>query len=158
MWPVDSGLAVVLGALLAVAAGLLYRVIEARNQSRHWFRDQLRMAAEKFLGDAEAYLSTSVDWMAGSSPISGRLQNLDMALAIDMSRLKFVASKSVLEAASDVSTRVKAAYQAVGKTPRPGIDFSVKVPPSEERVAQTKAAEAAINDANLQLGPFCRSG
>jgi len=107
----DNGVAVLLGALLAIVGGLLFRSMEATHQQRAWFRDRLREAAEQFLAEAEEHLRTSGYVLGGNTPTSGHVENVEMRLAVDISRLRFVAPESVLKAANEVTTKVKAALK-----------------------------------------------
>jgi len=148
----DNGVAVLLGALLAIVGGLLFRSMEATHQQRAWFRDRLREAAEQFLAEAEEHLRTSGYVLGGNTPTSGHVENVEMRLAVDISRLRFVAPESVLKAANEVTTKVKAALK-VAKSGQKSWGPTLEGDEEKQKAAKM-VAEAAINEANLELRRF----
>jgi len=99
--------------LIAIVGGVIFRRVEADQQRRHWFRDQLRLAAEQFLADAAKHLALSRDRMQGDiHDTSAAHKQLFGALAIDIARLQLVAEKPVFESADKVATKLVAALEA----------------------------------------------
>src|SRR6266851_3573753 len=86
-------LPVAVGALSAIAGGVIFRVLEATNEQRHWFRDQMREAAERFLTDAQRHL--------------------------DISRLQLVAPRPVSDVALDVHKKLRLAFNAAQMASNP---------------------------------------
>jgi hypothetical protein len=116
----DNLLPVTIGGLLALAAGLVFRAAEARQQRRHWFRDQLREAAERFLTDAQRFLDVVWEKMIGELPDgSVAIRRPSGDLEMDVSRLQLVAPKIVSDMAVDVFKKLKAAFDAAQKAGSP---------------------------------------
>jgi hypothetical protein len=117
---VDIITAAMVGALIAIVGGVIFRRVEADHQRRHWFRDQLRLASEQFLSDASKYLGLVRDRLRGelmNADADRALKEPQDALAIDIARLQLVAEQSVFDAANDVANKLSAAFKAAKKVP-----------------------------------------
>jgi hypothetical protein len=147
----DSLVPVLVGALIAIAGGVIFRTLEASNQRRHWFRDQVRISAEQFLADAGEYLRISSARLAGSQPTPGSVESVETAIRIDMTRLQLVAPESVLVAAKDVTTGVEEALKAAKSVDASWMRTTAM---DEKASAQSVAARAALAQANLELARF----
>ena len=116
----ESLVPVMAGALIAIVGGLIFRRVEADQQRRHWFRDQLRLASEQFLSDASKYLGVVRDRLRGElrdADADRALKEHADALAIDVARLQLVAEQSVFDEANKVADKLSAAFKAAKKVP-----------------------------------------
>jgi len=113
MAAMDLVVAALVGALIAIVGGVIFRALEASQQRRHWFRDQLREAAERFLTDAQRFLDVVWEKMIGELPDgSVAIRRPSADLEMDVSRLQLVAPKVVSDMAVDVFKKLKAAFDA----------------------------------------------
>src|SRR6266851_9219104 len=113
-------LPVAVGALSAIAGGVIFRVLEATNEQRHWFRDQMREAAERFLTDAQRHLDISWLKIIGELPdASQAIQQPTSALEMDISRLQLVAPRPVSDVALDVHKKLRLAFNAAQMASNP---------------------------------------
>ncbi|SRR6266851_7044605 len=136
-------LPVAVGALSAIAGGVIFRVLEATNEQRHWFRDQMREAAERFLTDAQRHLDVSWLKIIGELPdASQAIRPPTSALEMDISRLQLVAPRPVSDMAADAFKELKAAFDAAQMA---------SSPLEQERWA---AANAAAETASKRLEDF----
>jgi len=138
MGPMDNILAALVGALIAIVGGVIFRRVEASNERRHWFREQLRDAAERFLTDAQRFLDVVWEKMVGDLPdASVAIRRPSGDLEMDVSRLQLVAPKVVSDMAIDVFKKLKAAFDAAQMAAHPL---------EQEKWAKANdAAEAATN-------------
>lgn len=119
--------AALVGALIAIVGGIIFRRVEAAEVRRHWFRDQLRLAAEQFLGHAYQHLAISRDRLRGDIPdASEPSTRLFEALAIDIARLQLVAPQSVYQDADKVTAKLAEAVKAAQKVESAGDNDETK--------------------------------
>jgi hypothetical protein len=109
----DNISAGIVGALIAIGGGVAFRVLEASNQRQHWFRDQMREAAERFLTDAQKHLDITWLNIIGELPDgSEAIRPPTSALEMDISRLQLVAPRPVNDVAADVFKKLRVAFNA----------------------------------------------
>lgn len=138
------------GALIAIAGGVVFRMLEASHQRRQWLRDQLRSAAEQFVADANAFHRAAVIWADSEEEVfarawSGADERLD-ALRLDVARLRLVAPQLVSDGADLVMGCLDEFDDKVRRI-RPGS------PPSEDPDKRA-AAEAAGRQARREIDRF----
>jgi hypothetical protein len=109
----DNISAGIVGALIAIGGGVAFRVLEASNQRQHWFRDQMREAAERFLTDAQKHLDITWLKIIGELPDgSEAIRPPTSALEMDISRLQLVAPRPVNDVAADIFKKLRVAFNA----------------------------------------------
>jgi hypothetical protein len=142
---------VLVGALIAIAGGVIFRVVEARQQRHHWFRDQLRMGAEQFLAHATQFLRVTADRALShdiatfDAAMTANMER-DEALAIDISRLELIAPQTVCTTADGVMKKLNEAFSEANKIRPEGR--------GPERQAQEDKAAAASRAAYAEIDSF----
>jgi hypothetical protein len=140
---VDNLLAVVVGALIAIVGGIAYRMYEATQQRRHWFRDHLREAAEGFLTDAQRFLDVVWEKLVGDLPdASEAIRPSIAAIEVDLSRVRLVAPPAVAESAADALKKLRIAFDKAQHARHP-LDID-----------RWNAASAAAKEASDSLTDF----
>jgi hypothetical protein len=116
----DPVVPVLVGALVAIAGGLIFRVLEARQQRDHWYRDQLSIAAAQFLADATQYLKVCTDRSVcdiGAELIAAltAIEGADLALNLDLSRLQLAAPTRIYVKADHVAERLRKTFSEANR-------------------------------------------
>lgn len=104
---------VLVGALIAIVGGVIFRALEADHVRKQWLNDQLRQAAEQYLADINRHLDISWHRMVGEIPDGSQvIRPVTSAINIDLARLQLVAPRNVFELARLLWTKVRAAFDA----------------------------------------------